>query len=338
MRFLHSSRVSRLPRLRHWGAVLGILLLPGLAAAAEPPAPAQAAQPPAPPAAQPEKPSEVLKHANELLTGNKFDEAETEFRRAETLAGGPCGECALGIATVRASEGKWGESADLIQRALPLLTAPAVLSRAYNQLGMAYVKEGGAENLAKAEEAMRSAVDYGGAWGNIARVNLAQVLFLEGRWADAAPAAREALEKTATDPDMSKAARIILCQARSHLPDELPIEGGDPAGIMRVGGDVSRPEKVAGVQPAYTAEARKSKAHGVVILESVIDTEGCMRQMKVLKGLPDGLSEAALDATRLWVFSPARLQEKPVPVYYTLTVNFQISDTPAPGIPPPPHR
>jgi len=313
------------------GALLGtLLLLPGLAAAAEPPSP--------PTAQPPQTPSEVLKHANELLTGNKFDEAETEFHRAETLAGGPCGECALGIATVRASEGKWGESADLIQRALPLLTAPAVLSRAYNQLGMAYVRKGGAENLAKAEEAMRSAVDYGGAWGNIARVNLAQVLFLEERWADAVPAAREALEKTATDPEMSKAARIILCQARSHLPDELPVEGGDPAGIMKAGGAVSHPEKIAGVRPKYTEEARLAKVRGVVVIGSIIDAEGCVRKMKVLKGLPDGLSEAALGATRLWVFSPAHLQEKPVPVYYSLTINFQIDPTPAPGIPPPPQR
>ena len=321
MRFLHSSRVSRLPRLRLLGALLGILLLPGLAAAAEPPVPA---------AAQPQTPSEVLKHANELLTGSKFDEAETEFHRAETLSGGPCGECALGIATVRASEGKWGESADLIQRSLPLLTAPAVLSRAYNQLGMAYVKKGGADNLAKAEESMRSAVDYGGAWGNIARVNLAQVLFLEERWADAVPAAREALEKTATDPDMSKAARIILCQARSHLPDELPAnaEKGDSAGILRPGGEVSSPEKIAGVQPAYTVEARAAETQGAVVIEAIIDAEGCLRKANVLHGLPNGLSEAALETARLWVFSPARLHEKPVTVYYTLTVNFKVGPTP----------
>src|SRR4051812_6739390 len=101
-------------------SAVSLVFLPGLAVAAEPPAPP----------AQTETSAEVLKHANELLVASKFSEAEEGFHRAETLAGGPCGECALGIATVRASEGKWGESADLIQRALPLLTAPAVLSRA----------------------------------------------------------------------------------------------------------------------------------------------------------------------------------------------------------------
>src|SRR5262249_1898387 len=100
-----------------------LLLLPLLAAAADPPA--------AQPAAPPQTPAEVLKHANELLVASKFSEAEAEYRRAESLSGAPCGECALGLATVRASEGKWSESADLIQRSLPLLTAPALLSRAY---------------------------------------------------------------------------------------------------------------------------------------------------------------------------------------------------------------
>jgi TonB family protein len=310
--------------------ILGVLLAltPGLAAAAEPPAPA----------AQTETPAEVLKRANDLLVASKYSEAEAEFHRAETLAGGQCGECALGVATVRASEGKWEESADLIQRALPQLTAPAVLSRAYNQLGMAYVKKGGAENLAKAEEAMRSAADYGGAWGNIAQVNLAQVLFLEGRWADTVPAAREALAKTATDPGMSKAARIILCQARSHLPDELPMQEGEAP--LKVEGGITHPEKIAGIAPVYTEAARKAGSQGVVIVESIIDAEGCVRRAKVLQGLPDGLSEAALETMRLWVFSPARYQEKPVAVYYSLSVNFKVSNEPPKpaAVKPPPQR
>jgi TonB family protein len=314
---------------RRWilSAVL-LGLLPGLAAAADPPI-SQAQPAPAAPAGQPAKPSEVLHHANELLTADKFAEAEAEFRRAETLAGGPCGECTLGLATVRASEGKWSESADLIQRSLPLLTAPAILARAYNQLGMALVKQGGAGRLTQAEEAMRNAVDYGGAWGEVARVNLAQILLLQERWADAVPVAREALGRSAPNPDLSKSARIILCQARSHLPDELQ----KPEEILRVGDAVSRPTKIAGEPPHYTEEARLAKAEGTVVLQGVIDREGCMRNLTVLKGLPDGLSDAAREALRLWVFSPALAEGKPVPVYYTLTTNFQVDDKPKPAPP-----
>ena len=291
-----------------------VALLAGLASG-----PGAAAEPPAAPA-QPTRP-EVLQNANQLLVANKFAEAEAEFHRAESLAGGPCGECSLGIATVRASEGKWDESADLIQRSLPLLTAPAVLARAYNQLGMAYAKgSGGAARLAKAEEAMRNAVDYGGMWGEVGRRNLAQILLLEERWADSAQTAREALEKAGEDKEAAQGARIILCQARSHLAEELA-QQEEP---KRVGDSVSRPEKIAGSPPQYTADARLAKVEGTVVVESVIDREGCVRKPTVVKGLPNGLSEAALDALRLWVFSPALFGGKPVAVYYPLTINFQV--------------
>jgi len=273
----------------------------------------------------------VLKHANELLEAGKFEEAEGELHRAEGLAAGPCGECALGLATVRASEGKWDESADMIQRALPLLTESSILARAYNQLGMAYAKgAGGADHLAKAEAAMRNAVDYGGSWGQMARRNLAQILLLEARWVDAVPVAREALEKAGGEPGDVQAARIILCQARSHLPDELP-ETASPVALA--GGDV-RPQRIAGPSPQYTEEARIAMTEGPVVVESTIDREGCVRSPKVLKELPNGLTEAALDAIRLWVFSPAVQNGKPVPALYTLTVNFKATkDAKIPGQP-----
>jgi TonB family protein len=323
----------RFPTLFGLPSVLGLLagLLPTLAVAQAPSSPAPPAQPaPAAPAGQPAKLPEALQHANELLVANKFAEAEAEFRRAETLAGGPCGECMLGLATVRASEGKWSESADLIQRSLPLLTAPAVLARAYNQLGMALAQQGGADRLTQAEEAMRNAVDYGGTWGDVARVNLAQILLLQERWADAVPVAREALQRSAADPGMAKSARIILCQARSHLPDEVPGQGE----VRKVEGEVSRPEKIAGPIPQYTEEARAQKTEGLVVVKSTLDREGCVRGAAVLKGLPNGLSEAALSSMRLWVFSPATFEGKPVPVDYTLTVNFKVGDDKPKPAPP----
>jgi TonB family protein len=37
-----------------------------------------------------------------------------------------------------------------------------------------------------------------------------------------------------------------------------------------------------------------------------------------------GLDRAALEAVQNWRFKPATLQGRPVKVYYTLTVNFQV--------------
>src|SRR4051812_48998388 len=86
---------------------------------------------------------QALQNADQLLGAKKLKEAEAELHRAEALTGGPCGECLIRLASVRAVEGKWRETVDMIQRALPLLTEPASLARAYNQLGVAYVKGAG---------------------------------------------------------------------------------------------------------------------------------------------------------------------------------------------------
>ena len=44
----------------------------------------------------------------------------------------------------------------------------------------------------------------------------------------------------------------------------------------------------------------------------------------MLKGLPMGLEESAVDAIKTWRFKPATLNGKPVMVYYNLTVNFKL--------------
>jgi TonB family protein len=43
----------------------------------------------------------------------------------------------------------------------------------------------------------------------------------------------------------------------------------------------------------------------------------------VLKGLPLGLDQAAVDAVKRWKFKPGTLNGQPVPVIFTLTVNFR---------------
>lgn len=95
----------------------------------------------------------------------------------------------------------------------------------------------------------------------------------------------------------------------------------------RVGGEVSRPEKISGPPPVYTEMARKARVTGVVILEAQIDEEGNVTDARVLKGLPMGLDKSALDAVMTWKFKPAMRYGQPVPVFYVLTVNFMMDDT-----------
>ena len=106
------------------------------------------------------------------------------------------------------------------------------------------------------------------------------------------------------------------------IPDGPP--PAEPEGPIRVGGDVKPPEKIVSPSPQYTEIARKARIQGVVIVEAIIDKEGEVTNVKILKGLPMGLDNAAADAVAKWKFKPATLNGKPVAVIYNLTVNFRL--------------
>jgi protein TonB len=101
--------------------------------------------------------------------------------------------------------------------------------------------------------------------------------------------------------------------------------GGNIAQVpVRVGGNVLPPKIVTRVEPQYTEPARRAKIEGIVIIEAVIDRNGNVTEARILKPLSFGLDQQALQAILAWKFRPGTLNGQPVPVYYNLTVNFQI--------------
>lgn len=105
---------------------------------------------------------------------------------------------------------------------------------------------------------------------------------------------------------------------------EGPPPSPEPEGPIQVGGDVQAPVKTHYPQPQYTEIARKARLQGVVIVQAIIDKQGNVTNVKLLKGLGMGLDQAAIDAIKKWKFEPATLHGKPVSVYYNLTVNFRL--------------
>jgi len=97
---------------------------------------------------------------------------------------------------------------------------------------------------------------------------------------------------------------------------------------LRVGGDVHAPVVIEKVEPSYTEEARNARISGIVIIEAVIGRDGAVKNASVLKPLPFGLDQAAVDAVKQWKFEPGTLDGKPVDVIFNLTVNFRL-DKPA---------
>ena len=93
---------------------------------------------------------------------------------------------------------------------------------------------------------------------------------------------------------------------------------------MQVGGEVAPPERLFGPAPPYTEEARQGRVQGVVILEAIIDAMGNVNDVKVLKGLPMGLTEQAVQTAEEWKFKPATRNGDPVAVFFNLTIRFSL--------------
>jgi TonB family protein len=99
---------------------------------------------------------------------------------------------------------------------------------------------------------------------------------------------------------------------------------GDKNAPLRVGGDVKAPTVTSKPEPKYTEPARHAHVTGVVVVEAIINKQGSVEDVKVLKGLPMGLSEEAVEAVRKWRFRPGTLNGEPVDVIFDLTVNFKM--------------
>lgn len=110
------------------------------------------------------------------------------------------------------------------------------------------------------------------------------------------------------------------------IPEGLPVDGGASGARspLHLGGAVKPPVGVFTPQPRYSEEAREARVQGVVLLQSVIDDEGNVTRLEVLKGLPLGLTEAALETVRTWKYQPATLNGEAVPVYFHLMVRFSV--------------
>jgi TonB family protein len=81
-------------------------------------------------------------------------------------------------------------------------------------------------------------------------------------------------------------------------------------------------------EPAYTDDARKNLVTGTVVLRCIFAADGRVRNIKVIKGLPNGLTERAIEAARLIKFIPATKDGKPVSMWMQLEYNFDLGIVP----------
>ena len=90
---------------------------------------------------------------------------------------------------------------------------------------------------------------------------------------------------------------------------------------IRVGGRLQASKLLHRVEPEYPELARMAGVSGLVLLRVIVDEEGNVLNIQVLRGHPI-LSEAAIEAVRQWKYSPMLLNGKPTPVVSTVSVDF----------------
>ncbi len=99
-----------------------------------------------------------------------------------------------------------------------------------------------------------------------------------------------------------------------------PVASPEPYAALPPGAEA--PVLKTRAEPQYPAAARRAGIGGEVVLQVVVERDGTIGGVFPLKEGPLGLTEAATDAVRRWVYEPAKLDGRPVAVLKTVRVRF----------------
>ncbi len=101
-------------------------------------------------------------------------------------------------------------------------------------------------------------------------------------------------------------------------------DGGTGGGPFSVGGNVSAPIALYKPEPPYSEEARKAKYQGTVVLWIVVDAQGNVTDVRVVKPLGLGLDEKAVETVHTWKFKPAMRNGTAVTVRVSVEITFRL--------------
>ena len=88
--------------------------------------------------------------------------------------------------------------------------------------------------------------------------------------------------------------------------------------------DLSAPEAIKKVDPAYPQELMHDRVEGVVVLYAVIHSDGSVGEVRVLEGFDERLNENARKALAQWRFRPGTKEGTPVDVEAVVRVPFKV--------------
>jgi protein TonB len=115
------------------------------------------------------------------------------------------------------------------------------------------------------------------------------------------------------------------------LPDAPPAPPPPPPPVapkapVRIGGQVQPPTLIRRVEPTYPPMAVSAHLQGVVILEAIVNEEGTVTEVKVLRSVNPLLDREALTAVRQWRYAPVVLNGTPVPFVLSVSLSFSLRE------------
>src|SRR4051812_39417966 len=119
------------------------------------------------------------------------------------------------------------------------------------------------------------------------------------------------------------AALALVAGLAAQTPSVAP---GDVVPASRPG--VVPPRVIREAKPQYTAEAMRNRVQGAVRLSAVVEADGTVSNVEVVKSLDPqfGLDASAVAALKQWTFMPGTLNGQPVRVRVTVDLTFVLRD------------
>lgn len=111
-----------------------------------------------------------------------------------------------------------------------------------------------------------------------------------------------------------------------EVPPPPPPPAPAPRLPVRTGGEIQAPALVRRVDPIYPVLAVRAHVEGVVILEAIVNEQGKVESIKVLRSI-GVLDRAAIEAVRQWEYEPLMLNGIRTPFILTVTLSFTLAQS-----------
>ena len=153
-------------------------------------------------------------------------------------------------------------------------------------------------------------------------LDLAKLYYREERYDEATKIADRAITimqraQTTRVPRVRES--IVVNAPQATIGQQLQTPPITPPAIAATG--AIEPRKIHHVMPLYPEGARLAGAHGIVVIDAIIDRHGNVTEPRVIQSVPL-LDDAALTAVREWKYRPTHVNGVAVPFSTTITIAF----------------